>query len=41
MIVLTVVLVGIYAVWLIHALLTLRYAMSDEWKLVNRLKRYV
>ena len=41
MIVLTMILVGMGAAWLIHGLLTLRYALSDEWKLANRLKRYV
>ena len=41
MLVFTLVLSVICVACLTHALLTLRYALSNEWKMIQRLKRYL
>lgn len=32
---------AIFAAWLAHSLLTLRYALSSEWECWRRLKKYL
>lgn len=41
MIVLTLLIAGFAVMCLVHGLLTLRYAFSEEWKLRQRLNRYL
>ena len=41
MTVFTLLIAAIAVVCLVHGLLTLRYALSEEWKLRQRLKRYL
>ena len=41
MIVLTLLIAGLAAGCLAHGLLTLRYALSQEWQLRQRLERYL
>ncbi len=41
MMILTFLIAGLAGTILIHGLLTLRYAMSEEWKLRQRLNRYL
>lgn len=41
MMILTFLIAGMAGTILVHGLLTLRYAMSEEWKLRQRLNRYL
>lgn len=41
MMILTFLIAGLAGAILVHSLLTLRYAMSEEWKLRQRLNRYL
>lgn len=41
MMILTFLIAGLAGAILVHGLLTLRYAMSEEWKLRQRLNRYL
>ncbi|HML39842.1 MAG TPA: hypothetical protein PKD23_04095 [Bellilinea sp.] len=41
MLVLTLLVICLAGIILIHSLLMLRYAMSEEWKLRQRLNRYL
>lgn len=41
MLFLTLLVIGLAGIILIHSLLMLRYAMSEEWKLRQRLNRYL
>ena len=41
MMILTFLIAGLAGMILVHGLLMLRYAMSEEWKLRQRLNRYL